>query len=129
MNKTKAIVVTVIIAIMLALIDFGLFQLWFPGFVALTGALAIIGFVAGFYFFGSGLSEPPVSDKQDDQNDELMKMLAPHSKMYDWEKDNGPDPAERPSPSVPVVDEDGSEFTLGEIMDEYREEPEKESEV
>lgn len=128
MNKTKAIIVTIIIALMLALIDFGLFQLWFPGFVALTGALAIIGFVAGFYFFGLWLSEPPVSDRQDDQNDELMKLLAPHTKMYDWSKDTDPLPADQAEPDTPVTQEDGA-FTLGEIMDEYREEPEGEAEA
>lgn len=128
MNKTKAIIVTIIIALMLALIDFGLFQLWFPGFVALTGALAIIGFVAGFYFFGLWLSEPPVSDRQDDQNDELMKLLAPHTKMYDWSKDTDPAPADQAELDTPVTQEDGA-FTLGEIMDEYREEPEEEAEA
>ena len=126
MNKTKSIVVTVIIAVMLALIDFGLFQLWFPGFVALTGGLAIIGFVAGFIFFGMWLSTPSEAEKQA-QDDELMNLLAPHSKMYDWEKDT--EVTAHPSPSTPVVAEDGSEFTLGEIMDEYREEPEKEAQA
>lgn len=129
MNKTKAIIVTIIIALMLALIDFGLFQLWFPGFVALTGALAIIGFVAGFYFFGLWLSEPPKSDKQDDQNDELMRLLAPHTKMYDWSKDTDPAPAEQDDSTVPAEQEAGSEFTIGAIIDEYREEPEKEPEA
>ena len=129
MNKTKAIIVTIIIALMLALIDFGLFQLWFPGFVALTGALAVIGFVSGFYFFGLWLSEPPKTDKSDDQTDELMRMLEAHSRVFDGSNSADPTSAEQANTIVPADQKKGGEFTLGEIMDEYREEPEKEPEA
>lgn len=44
MNKSKSLIVTIIFAVMLAVIDFGFLKIWIPGFGIITGALAALGF-------------------------------------------------------------------------------------
>lgn len=51
MIKSKTTFVTILIALMLAIIDAGLFKLCMPAFVILTGALALYG-----YFRGAAIS-------------------------------------------------------------------------
>ena len=59
MNKKKASTVTVIFAIMLAAIEFGLLKLYPLGFAILTGILAGFGFCELAKLFSSWLSEKP----------------------------------------------------------------------
>lgn len=60
MNKKKATTVTVVFAVMLAAIDFGLYRLFPIGFFSLTGLLALFGFWKFSEAFSAWLTEKPV---------------------------------------------------------------------
>lgn len=80
MIKSKTTFVTVLIALMLAIIDAGLFKLCMPAFVILTGALALYGYFKGAADFCGWLrSEEPLST--------LELPEARPQKFYDREQD------------------------------------------
>ena len=51
MNKGKSTFVTALIAVMLGVIDIGLFRLYTPGFYILSGLFAAYGFIHGMVDF------------------------------------------------------------------------------
>ena len=104
MNQTKAIVVTIIMAAMLAAIDLCLFFLWMPGFVILTGIMAVAGFTAVFFSVAGWLSS----------NDSMPENIVKFSRgtLFDWAKE---DEAEEEADA-----EDKSQYTADEIMEEIR---------
>lgn len=62
MNKAKSTFVTIIISVMLAVIAAGMYKLFLPGFIAITGALAAYGFFHSASDFNRWLSkEPPLT--------------------------------------------------------------------
>lgn len=80
MNKTKSTLVTIIIAVMLAVITAGLYKLFLPGFIAITGTLAAYGFFHSASDFNRWLrKEPPLTVAE-------LPGGRPET-FYDWEKD------------------------------------------
>lgn len=79
MNRGKTVLVTVIIAALVAIIDAGLYLLASPGFTILTGALAVYGFIRGAEDFGrwlNGAGKPtPVTPPFDLQQERVRRNL------------------------------------------------------
>lgn len=83
MKKGKSIIVTVLVAAMLAVIDCCFYVLCVPAFVVLTGAFVLYGYVHWAADFCRWMRkvEPEA------------KHLAPQQggEVYDWAKDEAPD--------------------------------------
>lgn len=76
MKNGKATFVTLMIAVMLLLIDAGLNRLWLPGYLGITGALAVYGFIRGASDFRGWLVKERKADR------EMMPPPLPASR--DW---------------------------------------------
>ena len=103
MNKGKTVFVTVLIAVMLVLIDIGLYILSKTGFVVLTGSLALYGYLRGAGDFRRWLAKEPTA--------KAVPVIEPVSipnrnKVYDWSQDDDPATAENPGrrKSPPIYD-------------------------
>ena len=81
MNKSKSVAVTVLFAVMLALIDMGLLKLWMPGFGIITGTLALYGFWKTAQGFSSWLCGGEALELPEPKNleagDERAEILEP----------------------------------------------------
>ena len=88
MNKGKAVFVTVIIAAMLVVIDIGLYILCTPGFIVLTGTLALYGYFRGAGVFRRWLAK-----------DEAPAMK-PVNVPQEWEKEDIPRPRRSQKPEI-----------------------------
>ena len=79
MSRGKTVLVTVIIAALVAVIDLGLYLLASPGFVVLSGALAVYGFIRGAGDFGRWLDgagkSAPVTPPFDLQQEHVRRNL------------------------------------------------------
>ena len=110
MNKTKSTFVTIIIAVMLAVITAGLYKLFLPGFIAITGALAAYGFFHSASDFNRWLrKEPPLTVAE-------LPGGRPDA-FYDWEKDI-PSKVEQPEPIAPEAVEE-----INKIIEEVKNSP------
>lgn len=107
MIKSKTTFVTILIALMLAIIDAGLFKLCMPAFVILTGALALYGYFRGAADFCGWLR----------REDTLFALELPEvrpQKLYDWEKDADEEKA-------PVEFSEADQQFIDSIVEEMRE--------
>lgn len=119
MKNSKSTLVTVIIAVMLVVIDAGLYLIYKPGFMILSGVLAAYGYFRGAADFRRWLcKEPPLTPAD---------LPDANGKFFDWEKEErnwdskrGLAPATHEAEaSDPLTDNQ----LLDAIMDELREAP------
>ena len=107
MIKSKTTFVTILIALMLAVIDAGLFKLCMPAFVILTGALALYGYFKGAADFCGWLRS----------EDSLVTLELPEArpqKFYDWEQD-------RDAEKEPAEFSEADKQLIDSMMEEARE--------
>lgn len=107
MIKSKTTFVTILIALMLAIIDAGLFKLCMPAFVILTGALALYGYFKGAADFCGWL-------RSEDAQFTLELPAAHPQKFYDWEKDADKEKA-------PAEFSEADQQLIDSIVEEMRE--------
>lgn len=86
MNKGKSTFVTVLLAVMLAVIDTGLYILYTPGFYVLTGIFALYGFLHSSADFRGWLC------KSEDAREDMTPVDVHSRELYDWRQDEN-DPA------------------------------------
>ena len=91
MKLRKAIFVTILVAVMLAIIDTCLYILCNPGFAVLTGAVVVYGFMRGTVDFCRWLCKPEPAPKHLN-SPKKQAPVDPESKadttdFYDWAQD------------------------------------------
>ena len=82
MNKAKSTLVTVLLAVMLAVIDIGLYILYTPGFYVLTGIFALYGYSHSAADFRGWLCQ------NDDTREDMTPIDVENREMYDWRQDD-----------------------------------------
>lgn len=88
MKLRKAIFVTVLVAIMLAVIDICFYVLFNTGFAVLTGAVVVYGFLRGAVDFCRWLCKPDPAPKHL-ASPKKQAPIEPDEpgEVYDWAKD------------------------------------------
>ena len=63
MSKTKSMVVTVIVAVLLGVAAFAAYRLWMPAFIILTATFSGIGFLSAASFFCTWLEQESLKEE------------------------------------------------------------------
>lgn len=82
MNKGKSTFVSALVAVMLAVIDAGLYKLYTPGFFILTGIFSIYGYFHSAVDFRRWLCQ------NDDACEDMTPIDVENREMYDWRQDD-----------------------------------------
>lgn len=111
MKLRKAIFVTILVVVMLAVIDACLCILCNPAFIALTGSVVVYGLLRGACDFYHWLSKPDPAPKRLTKQAALAEAAASEG-VYDWADDE--DLVDSPQPAR----NSGKDAAIMRVLDE-----------